>query len=88
MINNIVICNVSCLKRSFGIWVCSHLQMIAVILQVVIIIIIITITIIIALSSHQFSWFSKSRVLLTKHVLSITAMLRLLNVLLSWFCQT
>lgn len=85
MISNVVIFNIIYLKRRFGNWVCSRLQMIVVILQVVIIT---TIIIIIVLSSHQFSWFSKSRVLLTNHVLSITSLLRLLNVLLSWFCQT
>lgn len=56
MICIIVIFNVSCLKRRFGNWVYSLLQMIVVILQVVIVIT----TIIIVLNSHQFSWFYKA----------------------------
>lgn len=65
--NSNVIFSVSCLKRRFGNWVCTLLRVIVVILQVVIVIT----TIIIVRNSHQFSWFSNSRVLLTTHVLPI-----------------
>lgn len=74
MINNnvifIVCCNLTLVghKRRFGNWVYSLLQMIVVIILEMVIVIT---TIIIALNSPHFSWFSKSRVLLPKHVLSI-----------------
>jgi len=70
-------------------------MIVVIILQVVIVI---TISVI-ALNSRQFGWFPKSTVSLTKHVLSTillqapslfgmchVSMLRLLNMLLWWFC--